>query len=758
MRKNLQVGPIVLLSVSLLLPAIWLRSGIPIAYNESGFLFIANQHDAFERSRFVWVDALATGVSNARGISLVIFYGPNAILEALGFPAVVRQYLVFAAILASSGLGIFWAYRRLSETENSSQVWLPATAAALFYILNPYSLNLIWHRFTGSILGLPGPPLIILIVLSLRKKVTVPKIILAAIALTLLAVNAVNPAYVLPFALPGAVYIFLDGARARRHWSKLKNLGIGLTAVGVLVILLNTWWLIPLLHSLRQEYAIANSAMGLTSNDFLLSHKTGTTLLDSARLIDADFSRWRAVPYQPGAVESLIPLVGIMAVAIGRKRQINLLAGILLIIGLFAMKGLNAPGGNIFLWTFNQVPFFNSFRWPSEKFGIVVAFAYALLMGQMSAFIFAYALARQRYWRLLSTVGVVTALLLLGLGVWPMWTGDVFSQFAGWGSDSTPAGPDPHVVVPDYYFTAAKWLAIQPGIFRLFMVPQTYRDLLSYTWPHGYFGSDAGSVDWVLNRPTLEQSTGNDDVDSIRNTIVSDLESGQNTQAAKLIGLFNARYVFFRQDVDLGVSSDSAMTKLENQLKSTSELQVVNTFGKLTVYQVDSRYVLPRIYAAQTPLYLDVGYAQLDDDLRSQLAENVAQQQSKDVQIDFEQISPTEFRAKVRAPVAFWLVFNESYTSEWRASFEPSGPPASQAWFPFLTDLFGQTSQTEIGEHHLANGYANVWYVSRTGEFTIDLNYAAQRNLEIGSLVSGIAATVCLGYLIVLVAWKRRSD
>lgn len=97
--------------------------------------------------------------------------------------------------------------------------------------------------------------------------------------------------------------------------------------------------------------------------------------------------------------------------------------------------------------------------------------------------------------------------------------------------------------------------------------------------------------------------------------------------------------------------------------------------------------------------------------------------------IAFERINPTKYRASVNAGEPFFLVFSESYHPQWRAYVEGEELP---------NDL-----------HLVANGYANAWYLNRTGNYKMVLEYGPQGLFETGVAVSLITCAACVAYLLI---------
>jgi len=89
----------------------------------------------------------------------------------------------------------------------------------------------------------------------------------------------------------------------------------------------------------------------------------------------------------------------------------------------------------------------------------------------------------------------------------------------------------------------------------------------------------------------------------------------------------------------------------------------------------------------------------------------------KTPEITFKKVNPTKYEVKIEnASQPFFLVFSESYDQNWVANVE--GQPISNEY------------------HYTANGYANSWYVNKTGTYTVTLEFWPQNLFYIGSAIS----------------------
>jgi hypothetical protein len=128
--------------------------------------------------------------------------------------------------------------------------------------------------------------------------------------------------------------------------------------------------------------------------------------------------------------------------------------------------------------------------------------------------------------------------------------------------------------------------------------------------------------------------------------------------------------------------------------------------------------------------------------------------------IAFRQINPTRYLVHVdNATAPFFLVFSEAYHAGWRAYLQDRRDGNDATWYEqsaLLSWLLDGSRRTEISEHALVNGYANSWYVDRTGSYNIVLEFSPQRLYEAGVFVSISTPIVC--FLVLGIVWLKRRE
>lgn len=105
------------------------------------------------------------------------------------------------------------------------------------------------------------------------------------------------------------------------------------------------------------------------------------------------------------------------------------------------------------------------------------------------------------------------------------------------------------------------------------------------------------------------------------------------------------------------------------------------------------------------------------------------------VHLTYKRISPTKYTVNVSTQKPFILVLSEAYEPLWRIT---------------IID-----AEFRNFDHFIVNGYANGWYIDKTGEFGIIIEYLPQRYYEWGIASSMFTVFIILAYLAIPPKVKR---
>jgi hypothetical protein len=218
------------------------------------------------------------------------------------------------------------------------------------------------------------------------------------------------------------------------------------------------------------------------------------------------------------------------------------------------------------------------------------------------------------------------------------------------------------------------------------------------------------------------------------------------------------------KQIGLTIRTDVNSTKLEylkigglftdtGKMITVEHINYVKSFGKLDFYKVDDEYFLERIHATNKFILVndvdDMLFNLIPSDnfdprdtmifLRSQstinnitFLESLKSEQLYQSQIAFEKIDPTKYMVKIEnATNPFFLVFSETYHPQWKA------------YYGDVNWIYAFSADPILDNHHfIANGYANAWYINKTGTYTITLYFQPQSLLQLGTLISTTTLTI----------------
>jgi hypothetical protein len=318
---------------------------------------------------------------------------------------------------------------------------------------------------------------------------------------------------------------------------------------------------------------------------------------------------------------------------------------------------------------------------------------------------------------------------IFGVYLWPMWTGYVFT------SPYVPTNKPEigyYVKVPNYYSDANNWINQinqRNQSFRLMVLPFDGEGI-TYNWTYGYSGVEFSNS--LFERPAVSITSGITFDDEI--ILRSQQVLQTSTQFWKLLGILNVKYLIIRNDVNYKARNMISPLTLKAALNHLEHIQYVKSFEKLDFYKVDDEYFLERIYATNQFVLVDdvddMLFNLIPSDnfdprdtvvfLRNQstinnitFLESLKSEQIYQPQITFKKIDQTKYTIKIEnVTQPFFLVFSETYYPQWKAYY------GEVNW---INAFFSKPIPDS--RHFIVNGYANAWYINKTGTYMITLYF-----------------------------------
>ena len=477
---NKLIGPIGIILLSLIMVIVWFWKGILFAGAEEQLSFY-NFTRSLNLFSYPWYGA-GTGSPALPALPRIPYFLLFEPLYRLGIPSVFLQAVTFLCLILIGTLSVYYLVKETLglELKQEWKKWVPFLAA-IFYLLNPFSMTQIWGRvlsyqfFTFALV----PSFLLFFVLSLQKK-NIIFCFIASIFSFLLSTAYISPAMVITswssIGLYLVFYIFTNRKNTR-------NILFGLFSFSLtflLWILLNFFWIYPLIR--HGQEMLSQTLSSLDNIASLKALAPNSHLFNAIRLIHREYYDGTYGSFSNNffitVLSLILPVLFLFSYSYFRKIKHFLFYSVLFLVSLFITIGANPPTGWLLIWLFKSIPLLQVLRNPYEKFGINLALAYApffaiglLVISERLATIFKNLKLR---WFFIAVLVFFMQVIL----VWPMWKGN----FAG------GVKVNFWVKIPDYYTQTNNWLNSQKDNFNILHLPLLPEDGVTYTWEYPYQG------------------------------------------------------------------------------------------------------------------------------------------------------------------------------------------------------------------------------------------------------------------------------
>jgi len=598
----------------------------------------------FKEMSSVWMESYSLGAAAPRGVASIFPYATfGALMQSLGFSLVFIEKIFFYVWFAGSGLSMYFLCSVLEMKR------LGKFMASVFFMLNPFSLIVIW-RVSHALIQMPycfAPLYLALYIYGLKKKKGLGYIFLFVLAWILTTV----PAYAWPAALAihlipiffYFIFYFIYFPQERAFILKF-TLKLALVFLG-----LNFYWLFPFLHSISESIAGAHSEFLMNDLDTL--KLTSVKIIDSIRLLGywALHSGYKGDPYHPYeayyrssvilVISWLTPIIVLLGFFNKESRRKPLLIFFIatIVFGLIGMAGPYSPLGGLLISLYKAFPPLALLtRFTLLFFGIFTYILFAVLLGY--GFLYIYDKSKRIIGRFtLVPISIISILLFVVL-VWPFWTGDVIK-------DEGDLSPGERVKVPDYWWKAKEWLVNQKDFFRILPLPMSRTYNVEFAWEKGYGGGDI--TKWMTNQPVLNVDTGESFI--IPEMIGSLIEQEKDFKdVGKILRFLDVKYLLFREDSRwdylMGHTGwfNHNSENINKFISKQKDLVLEKKFDKLSFFKIKED-LLPRIYSPDNLVLIDgklnslVDVAPFLDDSKKEMllfTDQISEENKKNINTD----------------------------------------------------------------------------------------------------------------------------
>ena len=557
---------------------------------------------------YSWDETFSMGMPAYRQVALLIPYAlVGAFFQSLGFSIVFIEKFFFYSWFAGSGLSMYFLCSVLGMKRAGRLV------SSIFYMLNPFSLIIIWIVSHGLIqMPYAFAPLVLgLYIYGLKRKKGLNYIIIANIIWLFSTGSAnANPRITIIHWLPIAFYfvgscIFNKDERKFILKYTLEFLGLW--------VLFNFYWLFIFIRTINESVISAHSPFLLPDEAEL--KLTSVKFFEAIRMLGywSLKSGYKGDPYYPywnffnsfwvNLVSWLIPLFVILGLVNKetKKQPLRFFFIVMLVFGLIGINGANPPIGNAIVWFYKLFPpLMLLARFNFLFFGIPTYLIFCVLLGY--GFLLLYELVVKKIGRAVGWGFFAILIVLLNIFlVFPFWSGEVI-RVPG------KLFPGERYQIPSYWFEAKEWLSGQKDFFRVFPLPMSTTYNVAMKWGEGYAGGDL--TRWFMPQPVINANTG--DTYKIPEQIGKSIEQETDfSNISNLLGFLNVKYLLVRNDTRWEFMEghdwwfSHTPENIAMFIKQQGNLSLEKTFGNLEFYRVADNIQVPKIYIPQKMIVID---------------------------------------------------------------------------------------------------------------------------------------------------------
>lgn len=715
-----------LLSITLILlaglvPLTWYHPAHTIIWGDnSPFWFNTPQTLPYQLNMWMSSDGLGHISTYPPSAPLLI---PMYVLQLIGLSNGVIQAIIFSILLICSGLTMYYFLSTLiGKKPLALFVGSLFYMFCIFFMLAVFNLVINWaHAFVPLILSL----FVNLIKQRTKKqpsgKVTIAFLLSCSLLLPFLTVNPP----ILAIALLSLFIVFLYAALTNPVRKVIRE-SFKVTAQAILVSL---WWIIP--------FALASLQVIIAPGQSLAPRSNFTDYRGSIfnALWFNPVWAWTGeyypyINYYSNPLVILATFIPIIIAAIGllfkqgnKKMQYLLFCAILLTI--LIERGSHPPLEQINAFLNAHIPMFGTlFREPENKFAIIVAlFTAPLVACSTDSIVNAIKKYSNKFGIIARRITPIILVAIISLSIiisaGPMFLGQI-------GESKTDLIPySSYVEVPAYWNQVGEFLSNDSSDFRVLIAPDDPYQYIAYDW--GYWGVDS-LPNCYIQKPVLfntygyQTKTGN----MVLNMTYQAIENRSYSTFSKLLTLQNIKYIVLRNDLVWNFSTLQAVNPsiLINHLGNDSDLEYIKSIGQLDIYRYKNW--VPAHFVSSPNIFGDNLSSLLS---QSSLANNPV------VEVNATQISPSQYKVHINATQPFYLFFKESYDSEWKLA------EGNSDWYlyPFSKD---------ISENHTsAYDFGNMWYITKTGSYDLNVYYAPESYFLYGISISLLSLSLIMAYI-----------
>lgn len=594
--------------------------------------------ERFTQRMYSWNSIFLGGTDRSMDITTLFWTGVQVLPSISGMKQ-IGEILVFIFWFTLIGLSMYYLTRKIFPEKPIFQL-----VSSLFYMINFYQFYNWEIARIGEISGMVLIPLFLGVFIGgLEKKINFAKYAFSICIFSIIGmgIGVQPPTLIILFTTIFSFFIFyIAYSYYFEKQMGLLHKSFLLFSLIVLFILMNMFW-IPSVgnFALSSGYASTSNALDVfTVTDYLLDWTSkNTSFLNLLRMLPRViwFDSWEGQPYFPSLIGlntnpimifigMLFPILAFTSILISKNRFVIFFT-LLTIISIFLAKGLHEPFGDVYRWMIMNIPGFWIYRAPWEKFGLLQALGYSILIGFTSNHIYAslhkLSFVKEKKFKKISAkiikkaIPIIFILMIITLNMfynYPLIKGQMIPSSEGDIGYHEKFNVGFYQKFPDYIFNAREWINSQDEEFRVFLLPDDRRNV--YNW--GYAAAKDITID-LFNKGILLRQYGEGTApptpsDEMYHLTATMLYRNSTLNIAKIFGVLNVRYVLQRNDFRYNFYGDFDSPEfVKEQIAKQKGIFLDKTIGEWDFYRVSDEYFIPLFYASSHPVLVDTSIGEI---------------------------------------------------------------------------------------------------------------------------------------------------
>ncbi|MBL7206056.1 MAG: hypothetical protein ISS36_00485 [Candidatus Aenigmarchaeota archaeon] len=688
-----------------------------------------------ENSFYMW-DSPALGFPVYMRSNFLAF----TIIGGFGYIGLTGDFvskLMLFVVMLTAGMSMFFLTREILKKRYGKYLF-PSFIAGFFYAFSPLLFNEFIGGANTQFISYSILPLTLFFhIRFLAGKHRNVYLFLTASSMAMMAMSLHGLAF--------SMLLILLYSLKEKGFSGIKEI----VSVYAVVFFFNIYWILPTIFSYLN---VGSSFIGEMGTANLNSIQVNVPSIYEALIGIGYFKDFFKLSidsqiYAPWLLVSLvIPFMIFLTFLLKRDKEIIFWGGLFLISAIFATGG-KEPFGALVVWMYQNISLMNFFRSPQHIINFL-SFCLAVSMG-ISLSVWMKRLRKIEFKNFYIFYVIIFIIIIFWLH--PFFAGDFsISKLESGGGGSHL---DNYRLSPGYN-KVAETIEADKTDSRVLFLPMSGSP---YFLKNEYQLDGQGSDPFIFASPKpplfadIVISSNSGKFLRLLEKNICDL--GNYTKINKILAILNVKYIILRKDVvpNFGYCRDKwNLIKVEDSLKTVGAWKPLEEYVYIDLYE--NQDYLEHIYITNDfsimenidELFLDLENETIDKKIffmKNQLERHEERVISElplgnsTPKIFTEKINPTKYRVVVKnATGPYFLVFSETYDNKWGLYDDRIAQ--------WLLMLF----QKPRDMHFIGNGYANVWYIDKLGNYEMTIYFWPQSILLLGLTLNIIAIIIFIFY------------